>query len=235
MFGMAATFNPNDTSGLGSFLPAPYNDNSFMGDQVRGVGFLHDGSVDTMFRFHGGTVFAQRAASPTLPGNPGGFSVITDPNDPVLAQQELLANLTKRRQVEAFMFAFDSNLAPIVGQQATLTKNATPDVLGRIDLLEARAVAGECDLVVKGLLDGRNLGFLFDAKNGMFIPDTVRAQPLTSAFLRGLTRRGTLTFTAVPPGSGVRIGLDRDSNGVFDGDESGSGVGQDRPVGEQSP
>jgi hypothetical protein len=234
MFGMAATFNPNDTSGLGSFLPAPYNDNSFMGDQVRGVGFLHDGSVDTMFRFHGGTVFAQRAASPTLPGNPGGFSVITDPNDPVLAQQELLANLTKRRQVEAFMFAFDSNLAPIVGQQATLTKDATPDVLGRIDLLEARAVAGECDLVVKGLLDGRNLGFLFDAKNGTFIPDTVRGQPLTDAVLRGLTRRGTLTFTAVPPGSGARIGIDRDSNGVLDGDESNTGMWHDRPVGEQS-
>jgi len=235
MFGMAATFNPNDTSGLAASLPPPYNDNSFMGDQVRGVGFLHDGSVDTMFRFHGGTVFAQRAATPTLPANPGGFSVITDPNDPVLAQQELLANLTKRRQVEAFMFAFDSNLAPIVGQQATLTRDATRDVLGRIDLLEARAVAGECDLVVKGLLDGRNLGFLFDAKNGTFIPDTVRGQPLTDAVLRGLTRRGTLTFTAVPPGSGIRIGLDRDSNGVFDGDESGTGIWHDRPVGEQSP
>jgi len=219
MFGMAATFNPDDTSGIASFLPAPYNDNSFMGDQVRGVGFLHDGSVDTVFRFHGGTVFAQRAASSTAPGNPGGFTVITDPNDPALAQQELLANLTKRRQVEAFMFAFDSNLAPIVGQQVTLTGDASPDVAARIDLLEARAVGGECDLIVKGLLDGRNVGFLFNAKDGMFIPDSVRGRPLSDAALRGQARRAVLTFTAVPPGSGIRMGLDRDSNGVLDGDE----------------
>ena len=31
-----------------------------------------------------------------------------------------------------------------------------------------------------------------------------------------------LTFTAVPPGSGRRIGIDRDLDGVLDGDE-GSG------------
>ena len=34
-----------------TFLPAPFNDNGFLGDQVRGFGFLHDGSVDTLFRF----------------------------------------------------------------------------------------------------------------------------------------------------------------------------------------
>ncbi len=31
--------------------------NQFLGDQVRGFGFLHDGSVDTLFRFHRATVF----------------------------------------------------------------------------------------------------------------------------------------------------------------------------------
>ena len=33
-------------------------DNGHMGDQVRGFGFLHDGSVDTLFRFHSATVFS---------------------------------------------------------------------------------------------------------------------------------------------------------------------------------
>jgi len=30
---------------------------------------------------------------------------------------------------------------------------------------------------------------------------------------------GELTYTCVPPGSGVRIGLDRDEDGFLDGDE----------------
>ena len=36
------------------FLPESFSgaDNAFMGDQIRGFGFLHDGSVDTLNRFH---------------------------------------------------------------------------------------------------------------------------------------------------------------------------------------
>ena len=74
-------------------------DNGFKGDQVRGFGFLHDGSVDTLFRFLDLTGFNQSG------GNPGGF----------------LERRRQRRQIEQFMLAFDSNLAPIVGQQITLT------------------------------------------------------------------------------------------------------------------
>jgi DNA-binding beta-propeller fold protein YncE len=215
MFGMAATFDPTDTSGIGQALPPPYNDNSFTGDQVRGFGFLHDGGTDTLFRFHGATVFVQR------PSNPGGFPIITDPTDPAAAQAELTANITKRRQVEAFMLAFDSNLAPIVGQQATLTADSGPDVAARIDLLEARAVAGEAELVVKGVVAGRPVGFLFDGTTGAFVPDTRRGRALGDRRLRALaqTRDAALTFTAVPPGSGYRIGLDRDLDGVLDGDD----------------
>ncbi len=84
MFGMPSVlfFNPGD--------------NTFMGDQVRGFGFLHDGSTDTLFRFHNALVFNQSGINPT--GIPAGA-----PGDPL------------RRQLESFMMAFDSNLAPIVG------------------------------------------------------------------------------------------------------------------------
>jgi DNA-binding beta-propeller fold protein YncE len=98
MFGMASVsfFNPGD--------------NGHKGDQVRGFGFLHDGSVDTLFRFHSSTVFNQDdpGGFPFPIPNPGGF-----PSGP--------AGDTLRRQVEAFMFVFDTNLKPIVGQQVTLT------------------------------------------------------------------------------------------------------------------
>jgi hypothetical protein len=82
-------------------------DNGHKGDQIRGFGFLHDGSVDTVFRFHNATVFNQMNPGGIPIPNPGGF-----PNG--------AAGDPQRRQVEAFMLAFDSNMAPIVGQQATL-------------------------------------------------------------------------------------------------------------------
>ncbi len=221
MFGMDATFDPATGGFPFAFLPPPYNDESFQGDQVRGFGFLHDGSVDTVFRFHSSTVFVQRDATSQFP-NPGGFPVASATDDPATAQQKVLANIQQRRQVEAFMLAFDSNLAPIVGQQATLANGSGGDVQARIDLFEARAAAGECDLVVHGQVHGKAVGFLYDAATGRFIPDRARQRPVADADLRALACDAALTFTAVPPGSGRRIGIDRDLDGVLDGDQ-GSG------------
>lgn len=226
MFGDDRSFDPNDTTGIAASLPPPYNDESFQGDQVRGFGFLHDGAIDTVFRFHGSTVFAART-QPTpqgFPPNPGGIPVITDPNDPQKALQELVANITVRRQLEAFVLAFDSNLAPIVGQQATLTAETGSDVDARIDLLEARAAAGECELVAKGMVFDVPVAFLYAPATGTFQPNRARGPSLSDHRLREFAKLGAITFTAVPPGSGLRIGLDRDLDGVLDGDE------RDRPV-----
>jgi DNA-binding beta-propeller fold protein YncE len=217
MFGMGATFNRS--SPFFTFLPPPFNDDGFAGDQVRGFGFLHDGSVDTVFRFHASTVFSQRPLTNPFP-NPGGIPVITDPTDPAKAQQELLANITLRRQIEDFMMAFDSNLAPIVGQQVTLSREISgADVQARIDLLEARAVAGDCELVVHETLRGKPAGFLFVPGRTAFAPDRAGDPELSDPELRAhAARGGALTFTAVPRGSGRRLGLDRDLDGILDGD-----------------
>ena len=92
-------------------------DNGFKGDQVRGFGFLHDGSVDTLFRFHNATVFNHERRNP--------------------AASRGRRRRPQRRNVEQFMLAFDSNLAPIVGQQITLTDTNAATVGARIDLLIA--------------------------------------------------------------------------------------------------
>jgi hypothetical protein len=39
-----------------------------------------------------------------------------------------------------------------------------------------------------------------------------------------------LTFTCTPPGSGVRIGLDRDMDGFMDGDEIAAGSDPANPL-----
>jgi len=92
-------------------------------------------------------------------------------------------------------------------------------VAPRIQLLEQRAAAGDCDLVAKGRIGGRERGFLY--ANGRFTPDEQGKPTVSDASLRALASKpgNAVTFTCVPPGSGVRIGIDRDLDGILDGDE----------------
>ena len=174
-------------------------DFSHKGDQVRGFGFLHDGSFDTIFRFHNATVFIN------------------------MSQQD-------RRDIEQFQFQFPSNMAPIVGQQMTLDDPADTTAKNRIDLMIARAEtarplwidagAHECDLIAKGTLNGQTRGYVYDPTTDLFIPDKATEAGIAANDLYLLASNGTeLTFTCTPPGSGTRMGIDRDLDGVLDGDE----------------
>jgi DNA-binding beta-propeller fold protein YncE len=163
------------------------------GPQVRGFGFLHDGSIDTIFRFLSAGVF-----------------------DVTNAEQ---------RRLEEFVMAFDSNMAPIVGQQVTLTSASNTGVLQRADLLVARALAGDCDLVAKATLGGEPRGGLLLA-TGSFQLDRENDPAVADADLRALalTPGQEVTYTCVPPGSGTRIGLDRDGDFFLDSDEVDRGT-----------
>jgi DNA-binding beta-propeller fold protein YncE len=177
-------------------------DNGFKGDQVRGYGFLNDGAVDTVFRFVHGISFSEVANGPnsnSIPDGPEGER--------------------QRRQLEAFILAFPTNLAPVVGQQITLTAASSAAVGSRVDLLRQRADAGECELVAKARISGDEAGFLY-AGSGLFLTDRHGQPSITDAALRSLARGDRpVTYTCVPPGSGVRIGVDRDGDGAWDGDE----------------
>jgi hypothetical protein len=169
---------------------------------VRGFGFLHDGDIDTVFRFHHTLSFSDVVLGPNNGGLPSG------PEGEVM-----------RRQLERFILAFPTNLAPIVGQQITLTASSSAAVVARVDLLRQRAEVGECDLVAKSELFGEEAGFAY-AGSGVFRTDR-QAQPrISGAVLRFLAHTGhPVTFTCVPVGSGTRLGVDRDGDGVWDGDE----------------
>jgi hypothetical protein len=177
------------------------------GDQVRGFGFLHDGSVDTIFSFFGSSVFRRSII------NPGGF--------PGGEEGALM-----RRQVEAFMLVFPSNLAPIVGQQVTVDAANQQVTSERLQLLMARAEEGECDLVAKGRRGGFEAGFLYQG-NGLFTTDQAGQDALDLASLLEMAagEAGEMTFTCAPPGSGQRMALDRDEDGLLDGDEVRQGDG----------
>jgi YVTN family beta-propeller protein len=175
----------------------------FQGDQIRGFGFSHSGEFDIIPRFVSAFSFGQNP--------PSGF------NPEGLPSAE--AGLPLRRALEAFLFAFDSNLKPIVGQQVTLTPRNGNMVASRIELLMARADAKDCDLIVKGDLNQNRRGFLY-VGNGRFKPDSIRLRSLRDTELRAAVNSpaDVLTFTCVPPGSGYRTGIDRNSDGILDGD-----------------
>jgi hypothetical protein len=169
-------------------------DSGNMGDQIRGFGFVNDGSVDTLFRFFTALVF-----NPQLNA---GFPII-NPN-------------ATRRDVVDYMMAFDSDLAPVVGQQVTLTNGNASAANPRIDLLIQRARADftskelggatkECELVARVAEAGVLRGYLYDAAAQNFV--SAAGVRRTDAALRALagTAGQEVTYTCTPPGSGSRI------------------------------
>ncbi|KYF51147.1 hypothetical protein BE08_35895, partial [Sorangium cellulosum] len=176
-------------------------DNHHMGDQIRGYGILNNGTVDTMYRF-----FSAIGFSDQFPNNPDAIP-FTPAGDVI------------RRQLESYVLAIESNMAPIVGQQVTLNHSNGTVVGPRIDLLMDRADVGECDLVAKTQGFLHEIGFLY-VGGGQFLTDRYVVPPMSDAVLRLLATHThhDLTYTCMPPGSGVRAGIDRDSDGFLDGD-----------------
>jgi len=95
----------------------------------------------------------------------------------------------------------------------------------RIDLMIQRAAASfpsfmlggtvtECDIIVKGTVGTTPRGWVREA-SGSFRDDTNALW--TDANVRALAATdGPLTYTCAPPGSGRRMGIDRDLDGNLD-------------------
>jgi hypothetical protein len=169
-------------------------DTGNLGPQVRGFGFTNEGSVDTIFTFFNALVF-----NPTLNS---GFPLI-DPD-------------ATRRDVEQYVLAFDSDLAPIVGQQVTLTSGNLNSAAARVTLLEQRAgtpftslVLGgkvtECDLVATVVVNRAVQSYLYAAASQAFT--AASGSSISDAALRAMAAipGQEVTFTCLPPGSGPRV------------------------------
>jgi len=175
----------------------------FTGDQVRATGFLHDGSIDTVFTF--------------------------------LSAMAFNISNTEQRNLEALIMAFETDMAPIVGQQVTLTSTSGSDVDNRITLLIERAEepfvlpgginTTECELTVKGVVAGQPRGWLYIGGD-QFDPDIAAEVPWSRAELEAAASvpGQALTFTCVPPGSGTRMGINRDRDSFLDGDDASPGA-----------
>ena len=75
-----------------------------------------------------------------------------------------------------------------------------------------------------GVLLLQEIGFLYTG-GGRFAVDRTALPPLPDTALRKLAVAAgrAVTYTCAPPGSGYRIGVDRDEDGFLDGDERAAG------------
>lgn len=169
----------------------------------RGFGFLHDGSNANLFEFlH-------------FPG----FSFAPGPSGDA-----------QRRDVEAFLLAFDTGAAPAVGAQVTFDGGVGDAARGpRLDTLVTQAAIGNCDLVARGRVAGVPRGWKLEA--GTWKPDRAGQPTLTSDQLRALAAAGSeVTVMGVPVGAGTRMALDRDRDTFLDGDELAAGSDPGNPA-----
>jgi YVTN family beta-propeller protein len=196
-------------------MKVPHNRNMYQkigmfgvgGDQVRGTGYLHDGSVDTLKTFLGSGVFDLNSAE----------------------EDDLVQ----------FLLAFPTDISPIVGQQVTIGPDNfnVADVNSRISLIDNQAgvdfdsaiLGGEvtqCDVIVKTVEGGVEKGY-YSTNGGTYLPDD-NGPSLTEAALRAKADPNgaaqILTYTAVPPGSAKRMGIDRDEDELGNGVETNTGI-----------
>ena len=129
-------------------------------------------------------------------------------------------NDQRRRDVVAFVMSLSVDTHAGVGKQITLdgTNNDDPGVTALLDRMAAMADDGDLGLVVRGRQNDRVRGYAY-VGGGWFQSDRAGEQ-ITDSALRAAALEGSeLTWTLVPLGSETRIGIDRDTDGVLDGDE----------------
>jgi YVTN family beta-propeller protein len=172
-----------------------------------GFGMLHDGSVDSIERFVAEPVFNvqsdQEVADLTafILSVTGSELPQGSPSNPFEPPGPL------SRDVPA-----------AVGVQVTLSAPATQAQTTLINSMLSLANANKVGVVVKGIQAGRQRGYAYTGA-GVFQSDR-RAETATTAALLAAPAPGSeLTFTVVPINTQIRIGIDRDADTWYDGDE----------------
>ncbi len=158
---------------------------------LSGFGYVHDGSDADLVTFLSRPVF-------------GSFATDT----------------TRKRNLQAFVNCLDTGTAPACGYCRSVSAGTLAAAAADWTLLEAQAAAGNTDFIVTGSQNGISRAWLYRPATADYISDLAGGAPLTKAALQSLITGGAVaTLTGVPPGSGQRMALDRDADGVRDGDE----------------
>jgi hypothetical protein len=159
----------------------------------------------------------------------GGFGLVHDGIDPDLffflsrdVFGDFADDTVRKRNLDAFVQCFDTGTAPAVGHTRFITSlNVTNvEVQAAWTLLENQVTADNINLIAKGTLEGRLHGLVYDSDAGLYRTDKTGLGPFTRLQLQAMIEEGdALSLMGVPPGSGIRMGVDRNDNEILDGDE----------------
>lgn len=177
---------------------------------LAGFGVLHDGSVDTLARFVSEPAF--NVANDTEVANLVAFLLS-------LSGGDLPAGTTNNVLIPPGVPSKDAHAA--VGKQVTLIAVGTnpPADITTLNTFLGQATLSRVGLIVKGNVGGIQRGFAYDTATARYRSDLV-GETYTDAQLRALAAPGSeLTWTVVPKGTEVRMGIDRDLDGWLDRNE----------------
>ena len=105
-----------------------------------------------------------------------------------------------------------------VGAQLTFAGLPGAAESSKLTQMIALAEAGAVGLIVKGKRDGEVRGYAYTNANQLQ-SDRAAEGVTTTELVNAAAVGAELTWTLVPEGSQVRLGIDRDEDGVFDADE----------------
>lgn len=126
-----------------------------------------------------------------------------------------------RLDLESFVWSFATDTHAAVGAQTTLRGLPDGDVSAKqlVRRMQAIADKGEVGLVVKGRQGGVSRGYAYLNGMGLLQADRGREFVPFELLLQSANPGNELTYTLVPIGTQTRIGIDRDNDGTFDGDD----------------
>lgn len=177
---------------------------------ITGFGFSHDGRDATLF---------DQFTAPR-------FGILTNDN---ATSGRVRSNLV------ALLLCFDTGMAPAVGYARTLNSANvnSASVSNEWTLLERQAsqrfrdpfflggAVTNTSLIAHGTIEGRRRSLLYQPASDHYLTDRSDTGPFTRSELTARVAAGdTLTLMGVPTVSGMRMALDRNFNGLLDGDEA---------------
>lgn len=159
----------------------------------------------------------------------GGFGLVHDGEEPSIFAflsrpvfRTFSTDAVRKTNLSAFIQCFDTGTAPAVGYTRTVTQAnvGSGSVSSDWTTLEGQAAAGNIALIAKGVLDGQLRGLVYQPATNNYRADATGIGPFTRAQLVAKIGAGSiLSVMGVPPGSGVRMGIDRDLDGILDANE----------------
>ena len=169
-----------------------FGDGATTPDAKSGFGYGHDGTMPDLLSFFSLDVFT--------------------------------VNSGQARDIVSFMFHFPTDTRPCVGSNVTVPPGTPPtgtaadeqaidDMVGIADRNDANRHG---ELVAPALAGGTMRAYYLS--NGMWVPDKATDPPLTTAALRSAAT-GPVSFLCAPVDSGLRLGFDRDEDGVANLDD----------------